>query len=88
MEFKYGSINELLENLYDRYYDKEVSDKTVHFAMYNILEDSFRKVGVVLDRGWGGKGLLGGQFLEGNLNRFPKNLKEHRDILIENSKKQ
>lgn len=64
--------------MYDRYFDKTVENKTVHFAVYCIAKDELRLAPVVLARGWGDKGLLGGQFLEGHLNRFPKNLQEIR----------
>ena len=72
-EFTYDSINGLLENLYDRYFDKQIESKSVHLAVYNINIDDLKIVEVVLARGWGDKGLLGCQFLEGHLNKFPKN---------------
>lgn len=59
LEFKYNSTNALLDNLYDRFFDKTVQNKTVHFAVYNLLNDDLRVVPVLLARGWGEKGILG-----------------------------
>lgn len=50
-------------------------------ALYNINTDELKVTPVLLARGWGDKGLLGCQFLEGHLNRFPKNLASIRDEL-------
>jgi len=33
----------------------------------------------MLKRGWGGKGLLGCDFLQGLLNKFPANLEEKKN---------
>jgi hypothetical protein len=43
---------------------------------------------VTLGRGWGGKGLLGCEFLQGMLNKFPTNLEQQRqEILKQEAKK-
>lgn len=56
-----------------------VEDKHIHFAVYSIPNDELRVVPVLLERGWGDKGLLGCEFLEGHLYKFPKNLEEIRE---------
>jgi hypothetical protein len=76
-----------MENLYDRFYDKLIEDKNINFAVYNLATDELRIVPVLLGRGWGEKGLLGCQFLEGHLNKFPKNLLEVRSTLIMQKRK-
>ena len=48
-----------MEGLYERYFDKEVEEKSVHLILYDIVTDSLIMKEVVLKRGWGGKGLLG-----------------------------
>lgn len=53
----------MLENVYDRFYDKETEDKNINLAVYNLRNDDLRMVPVTLQRGWGEKGLLGCQFL-------------------------
>jgi len=53
------SLNGFTEMLYDRYFDKEVKDKHIHLAVYDILNDDVSIKPVLLKRGWGGKGLLG-----------------------------
>jgi hypothetical protein len=42
---------------------------------------------VTLNRGWGGKGLLGCEFLQGMLNKFPTNLEEQRKEIIKREAK-
>lgn len=74
VEFKFHSVNNLLDNIYDRFFNKEVPSKVIHFAVYNLLKDELRVLPVQLERGWGEKGLLGCEFVDGQLNRFPKNL--------------
>lgn len=74
MEFKFHSINNLLDNVYDRYFDKEVLSKVIHFGVYNLVKDELRVLPVQLEKGWGEKGLLGCEFMSGQLNKFPKNL--------------
>ena len=49
----------MLEGTFDRFFDKEVKDKHLNFAIYNLLQDEVRIVPVLMKRGWGGKGLLG-----------------------------
>lgn len=73
-EFGYVSIDAFMEGLYERYFDKEISDKTVQLALYDIASDSLLLKNVELRRGWGGKGLLGCDFLQGLLNKFPTQL--------------
>ena len=58
-QFIYRSFNELIETTYDRFFDKEVKDKTINLAAYDIVEDNLRVIPIGLKRGWGGKGLLG-----------------------------
>lgn len=77
-EFDYSSVGDLLEKLYERFYDKAIEDKKVNFAVYDIIDDDLRIVEVQLSKDWGGKGLLGCEFLEGILYRFPTNFEEHR----------
>lgn len=67
-----------MEHVYERFYDKSFESKTIHFATYSLAKDELKIVPVLLARGWGDKGLLGCQFLEGQLNRFPKNLHQIR----------
>lgn len=72
-----------MEGLYERYFDKEVKDKNVHLILYDIVTDSLLMKEVTLNRGWGGKGLLGCEFLQGILNKFPQKLEEERNKLRE-----
>ena len=46
--------------------------------LYDLVSDHLSTKEVVLQRGWGGKGLLGCEFLQGMLNKFPHNLEEER----------
>lgn len=46
----------------------------MHLAIYDIGLDTLVLKEVTLGRGWGGKGLLGCEFLQGMLNKFPTNL--------------
>lgn len=39
MEFQYNSLDKFIEGLYDRFFDKEVKDKRVNLAMYDMVED-------------------------------------------------
>jgi hypothetical protein len=48
--------------------------KAVHLAIYDIPGDILTVKEVTLKRGWGGKGLLGCDFLQGSLHKFPLNL--------------
>ena len=64
-------MNELIDMTYDRFFDKEIPDKTINLAVYSILKDRVRLAPVVMKRGWGGKGLLGCEFMQGILYKFP-----------------
>jgi hypothetical protein len=74
VEFKYRSLNEFIEGVSEKYFDKTVEDKHINLAFYDITNDNLKIVPVLLGRGWGEKGLLGCQFAEGQMKRFPKNL--------------
>jgi len=50
----------------------------VHLIIYDIPTDTLAVKEVTLKRGWGGKGILGCDFLQGMLNKFPLNLEEQR----------
>lgn len=39
MEFKYNSINNFIEGLYDRFFDKEIKEKVVNLAVYDLKTD-------------------------------------------------
>ena len=54
----------------------------MHLAVYDMLSDEVRICSVLLKRGWGGSGLLGCEFLQGQLYKFPLNLKERRQALL------
>lgn len=84
VEFSYATLDKLIEGLYDRFFDKEVTDKSVHFALYDMLSDRVILKRVLLKRGWGGNGLLGCEFLQGQLYKFPLNLKERREHMLQN----
>jgi hypothetical protein len=77
------TLDKLIEGLYDIYFDKEVPDKHIHLALYDMLTDEVRIKPVLLKRGWGGNGLLGCEFLQGQLYKFPLNIKERRQALLE-----
>jgi hypothetical protein len=77
------TLDKLIEGLYDIYFDKEVPDKHVHLALYDMLTDEVRIKPVLLKRCWGGNGLLGCEFLQGQLYKFPLNIKERRQALLE-----
>ncbi len=78
VEIQYNTLDHLIEGIYDRFFDKEVEDKHVHLALYDMLEDEVNIKPVLLKRGWGGSGLLGCEFLQGQIYKFPSNLKERR----------
>jgi len=79
-------LDNFIEGLYDRFFDKEVSDKRVHLALYDVLSDEVSIKPVLLKRGWGGDGLVGCQFLQGQLFKFPHDLKERRRFLLSKHK--
>lgn len=72
-----------MEELADRFFDKEVPDKVVNLAIYDIITDELIMRAVELNRGWGGKGLLGSEFMQGMLNRFPIRFEETRKMMLE-----
>lgn len=37
LEFQYNSLDKFIEGLYDRFFDKEVSDKRVNLALYDMV---------------------------------------------------
>lgn len=37
LEFQYNSLDKFIEVLYDRFFDKEVSDKRVNLALYDMV---------------------------------------------------
>jgi len=55
-----------------------MTDKRIHLALYDLGTDNLIIKEVALKRGWGGKGLLGCEFMQGLLNKFPHNLEEQR----------
>lgn len=60
----------------------------MHLAIYDIGLDTLALKEVTLSRGWGGKGLLGCEFMQGMLNKFPTNLEEQRaEIMKQEAKK-
>ncbi len=59
VQFSYITLDKFIEGLYDRFFDKEVTDKHVHLALYDMLDDQVTVRPVLLKRGWGGNGLLG-----------------------------
>jgi hypothetical protein len=87
LEYAYPSIDAFMEGLYEKYFDKETKDKSVHLAVYDIASDTLGLREVVLARGWGGKGLLGCEFLQGMLNKFPTNLQEQRQQILQQEAK-
>jgi hypothetical protein len=88
VEFSYSSIDAFMEGLYERFFDKENKEKAVHLVIYDIPTDTLAVREVVLKRGWGGKGILGCDFLQGTLNKFPMNLEETRaEMLVKEKKK-
>ena len=82
IQFQYNSLNNFIEGLYDRFFDKEVADKYVHLALYDMVSDEVSIKPVLLKRGWGGNGLLGCDFLQGQLYKFPNDLRERRHALL------
>jgi hypothetical protein len=68
-----------MEGLYERFFDKENQDKTVHLVVYDVPTDVLSVREVKLKRGWGGNGLLGCDFLQGLLNKFPANLEGRKE---------
>lgn len=76
-----------MEGLYEKFFDKESKDKQVHLAVYDIASDTLALREVTLGRGWGGKGLLGCEFLQGMLNKFPTNLQEQREQILKREAK-
>ena len=77
-----------MEGLYEIYFDKERQEKSVHLALYDIVTDNLIMKEVVLKRGWGGKGLLGCEFLQGLLNKFPQNLElQRQQLTLKDNKK-
>lgn len=78
LEYAYPSIDAFMQGLYEKFFDKESKDKNVHLAIYDIASDTLALREVTLGRGWGGKGLLGCEFLQGMLNKFPTNLEQQR----------
>lgn len=80
-EFSYPSLDAFTEGLYEIYFDKSIESKAIHMALYDIASDILFTKEVTLKRGWGGKGLLGCEFLQGLLNKFPSNLEEQRRTL-------
>ena len=77
-EFKFESIQELVDNMHEILYSKDVVNKTVTLLSYNVVRDKLQSHRVELQRKWGGKGIMGCEFLEGHLNRLPNNLEEIR----------
>lgn len=55
----------------------------MHLALYDMESDEVRIRPVLLKRGWGGNGLLGCEFLQGQLYKFPLNLNEKRSQLLQ-----
>lgn len=80
-EYPYKTIDVFMEGLYERFFNKEIKDKSVNLVVYDIVTDCLLIKEVVLQRGWGGKGLLGCEFLQGLLNKFPHNLEQQRKEL-------
>lgn len=68
-------MDKFIEGLYDRFFDKQVSDKRVNLALYDMVGDEVNIKPVLLKRDWGGKGLLGCDFLQGHVFKFPSKLK-------------
>lgn len=68
-------MDKFIEGLYDRFFDKEVIDKRVNLALYDMVEDEVNIKPVLLRRDWGGKGLLGCDFLQGHVFKFPSKIK-------------
>jgi hypothetical protein len=87
VEYPYKTIDAFMEGLYERFFDKELEDKSVHLVLYDIATDAVLVKEVVLKRGWGGKGLLGCDFLQGLLNKFPHNLEQQRAEIGEKENK-
>lgn len=72
-----------MEGLYEIFFNKETKDKVVHLALYDFANDQLFIKEIILRRGWGGKGLLGCEFLQGMLHKFPNDFEVQKKIIQE-----
>ena len=63
---KFDSIQHISEYLASKY------GQEVNFIVYNTGTNQLRRVSMVPNGEWGGRGLLGCQLLNGILNRIPQ----------------